>query len=160
MDEDGSEFTGVGADGEWSEGWYDLLKTLVEDIAWNFAKENNIDLLTINPTLVSGPLLQPELNTSAVVVLNFVNGSSTFKNITLGWIDVRDVENAHILAYENASANGRYILVERVIHHQRSVSQEPWFTVATIPTRRKGLGEVSNCGEKQRGSISGLVLYN
>jgi len=48
-------------------------------------------------------------------------GSPTFKNITLGWIDVRDVANAHILAYENASANGRYILVERVIHHSQAV---------------------------------------
>ncbi|WVZ00585.1 hypothetical protein V8G54_026654 [Vigna mungo] len=102
-------------------GWYDLSKTLAEETAWKFAKENNIDLVTINPALVSGPLLQPELNTSAAAVLNFVNGSPTFKNITLGWIDVRDVANAHILAYENASANGRYILVERVIHHSQAV---------------------------------------
>ncbi|WVZ00590.1 hypothetical protein V8G54_026659 [Vigna mungo] len=102
-------------------GWYDLSKTLAEEAAWKFAKENNIDLVTINPALVSGPLLQPELNTSAAAVLNFVNGSPTFKNITLGWIDVRDVANAHILAYENASANGRYILVERVIHHSQAV---------------------------------------
>ncbi|BAT93472.1 Cinnamoyl-CoA reductase [Vigna angularis] len=104
-----------------NEGWYDLSKTLAEEIAWKFAKENNIDLVTINPALVSGPLLQPELNTSAAAVLNFINGSATFKNITLGWIDVRDVANAHILAYENASANGRYILVERVIHHSQAV---------------------------------------
>ncbi|XP_014499795.1 cinnamoyl-CoA reductase 1 [Vigna radiata var. radiata] len=104
-----------------NQGWYDLSKTLAEEAAWKFAKENNIDLVTINPALVSGPLLQPELNTSAAAVLNFVNGSPTFKNITLGWIDVRDVANAHILAYENASANGRYILVERVIHHSQAV---------------------------------------
>ncbi|XP_027929072.1 cinnamoyl-CoA reductase 1-like [Vigna unguiculata] len=104
-----------------NEGWYDLSKTLAEEAAWKFAKENNIDLVTINPALVSGPLLQPELNTSAAAVLNFINGSPTFKNITLGWIDVRDVANAHILAYENASANGRYILVERVIHHSQAV---------------------------------------
>ena len=48
-------------------------------------------------------------------------GSPTFKNITLGWIDVRDVANAHILAYENPSANGRYILVERVEHYSKVV---------------------------------------
>jgi len=29
---------------------------------------------------------------------------------------VRDVAMAHILAYESASANGRYVLVERVAH--------------------------------------------
>ena len=43
-------------------------------------------------------------------------GSPTFGNITLGWVDVRDVAMAHILAYESASANGRYVLVERVAH--------------------------------------------
>ncbi|WP_348226348.1 hypothetical protein, partial [Salmonella enterica] len=31
-------------------------------------------------------------------------------------VDVKDVALAHILAYENASANGRYLLVERVAH--------------------------------------------
>jgi len=34
---------------------------------------------------------------------------------------VRDVAMAHILAYENASANGRYLLVERVEHHSNAV---------------------------------------
>ncbi|KAL9321849.1 hypothetical protein ACSQ67_009902 [Phaseolus vulgaris] len=100
---------------------YTPLETLAEEVAWKFAKENNIDLVTINPALVTGPLLQPVLNTSAAAVLNFVNGSPTFRNVTLGWIDVRDVANAHILAYENASANGRYLLVERVEHHSNAI---------------------------------------
>jgi len=34
---------------------------------------------------------------------------------------VRDVALAHILAYENASANGRYLLVERVAHFSEAV---------------------------------------
>ena len=61
-----------------TEGWYDLSKTLAEEAAWKFAKENNIDLVTINPALVTGPLLQPVLNTSAAAVLNFVNGNYYF----------------------------------------------------------------------------------
>ncbi|ESW21024.1 hypothetical protein PHAVU_005G034600 [Phaseolus vulgaris] len=96
--------------------WYNLSKTLAEDAAWKFAKENNIDLVTMNPALVVGPLLQPELNTSSAMVLSLVDGSPTFGNVTLGWVDVRDVAMAHILAYESASANGRYVLVERVAH--------------------------------------------
>jgi len=48
---------------------------LAEEAAWKFAKENSIDLVTINPAMVIGPLLQPELNTSAAAVLNFVNGN-------------------------------------------------------------------------------------
>jgi len=50
---------------------------LAEDAAWKFAKENNIDLVTANPALVVGPLLQPVLNTSSAAVLNLINGNFT-----------------------------------------------------------------------------------
>jgi len=48
---------------------------LAEEAAWKFAKEHNIDLVTINPGLVIGPLLQPELNTSSAFVLDFLDGN-------------------------------------------------------------------------------------
>ena len=41
-----------------------LSKTLAEEAAWKFAKENGIDMVTINPGWVIGPLLQPTLNLS------------------------------------------------------------------------------------------------
>ncbi|XAR62374.1 Cinnamyl-alcohol dehydrogenase [Bertholletia excelsa] len=102
--------------------WYVLSKTLAEDAAWKFAKEKGIDLVTINPAMVIGPLLQPTLNTSAAAILNLVNGSETFPNITFGWVHVRDVANAHIQAFEIASANGRYCMVERVVHMSEIVN--------------------------------------
>ena len=43
-------------------------------------------------------------------------GAERFPNITYRWFDVRDVANAHILAFENPSASGRYCLVGRVMH--------------------------------------------
>ena len=36
---------------------------------------------------------------------------------TYGWVDVRDVAKAHIQAFENPTACGRYCLVERVVNH-------------------------------------------
>lgn len=54
--------------------WYVLSKTLAEDAAWKFVKENNIDMVTINPAMVIGPLLQPVLNTSAAAILSLING--------------------------------------------------------------------------------------
>ncbi|KAK7323413.1 hypothetical protein VNO77_26885 [Canavalia gladiata] len=96
--------------------WYVLSKTLAEDSAWKFVRENNIDMVTINPAMVIGPLLQPVLNTSAAAVLNLI-GAQTFPNASFGWVNVKDVANAHIQAYESASANGRYVLVERVTHY-------------------------------------------
>ncbi|XP_042491725.1 phenylacetaldehyde reductase-like [Macadamia integrifolia] len=96
--------------------WYVLSKTLAEEAAWKFAEEKGMDIVTINPAMVIGPLLQPTLNTSAEAILKFVNGAETFPNSTLGWVNVKDVANAHILAFENPSANGRYVLVEKVAH--------------------------------------------
>ena len=51
-------------------------KTLAEETAWKFAKENGIDMVTINPGLVIGPLLQPTLNTSAAAILSLIKGTS------------------------------------------------------------------------------------
>ncbi|RDX80127.1 Tetraketide alpha-pyrone reductase 1, partial [Mucuna pruriens] len=96
--------------------WYSVSKALAEDAAWKFVNENNIDMIVINPTMVSGPLLQPEINGSVEPILNLINGKP-FPNNSFGWVDVKDVAKAHILAYEIASANGRYCLVERVVHN-------------------------------------------
>ncbi|XP_030951757.1 phenylacetaldehyde reductase-like isoform X3 [Quercus robur] len=101
--------------------WYSLSKTLAEENAWKFAKEKGIDIVTINPAMVIGPLLQPTLNTSAATILNLINGAQTFPNVTFGWVNVKDVANAHIQAYEIPTASGRYCLVERVIHHSEVV---------------------------------------
>ncbi|GMP87951.1 hypothetical protein CsSME_00040118 [Camellia sinensis var. sinensis] len=49
-------------------------------------------------------------------------GSQTYPNASFGWINVKDVANAHIQAYEIPSANGRYCLVERVAHYSEVVN--------------------------------------
>lgn len=51
-----------------------LSKTLAEEAAWKFVREKGIDMVTINPAMVIGPLLQPTLNTSAEAVLNIISG--------------------------------------------------------------------------------------
>lgn len=101
--------------------WYVLSKTLAEDAAWKFVKEKGIDLVTINPAMVIGPLLQPTLNTSAAAILNVIKGARTFPNASFGWINVKDVANAHIQAFERPTASGRYCLVERVAHFSEVV---------------------------------------
>ncbi|EYU46248.1 hypothetical protein ABFS82_04G060200 [Erythranthe guttata] len=96
--------------------WYMLSKTLAEEAAWKFVKEKGIDMVAINPAMVIGPLLQPTLNTSSAAILNLINGAEAYPNVTSGWVNVKDVANAHILAFENPSANGRYCMVESVAH--------------------------------------------
>lgn len=96
--------------------WYQYAKTSAEEVATKFLTENNIDYVVMNPAVTIGPLLQPELNGSSNLVLNLLNGSETFMNAAFGWVNVKDVANAHIEAYEDGSASGRYCLCERVIH--------------------------------------------
>ncbi|XVE90422.1 hypothetical protein DITRI_Ditri20bG0076600 [Diplodiscus trichospermus] len=105
---------------EESELWYILSKTLAEKAAWKFAEENGIDMVTINPGMVSGPLLQPTLNTSVEPILNLI-GAENFPNETLPRVDVRDVANAHLLAFENPLAHGRYCLAEKSTHFSEIV---------------------------------------
>ena len=62
--------------------WYVLSKTLSEEAAWKFAKEKGMDMVTINPAMVIGPLLQPTLNASAAAILNLINGNILYT----GWL--------------------------------------------------------------------------
>ncbi|XP_057790050.1 phenylacetaldehyde reductase-like isoform X2 [Salvia miltiorrhiza] len=98
--------------------WYVVSKTLAEEAAFKFAQENGIDLVIINPGLVIGPLLQPTLNETSQCFLSLIS-EGKYTNATPGgmfiYVDVRDVGNAHILAFEDSSANGRYCLVANVM---------------------------------------------
>ncbi|XP_010557804.1 PREDICTED: cinnamoyl-CoA reductase 1-like [Tarenaya hassleriana] len=94
--------------------WYSLSKTLAEEAAWRFAKENGIDMVTINPGLVIGPLLQPRLNFSAGIVLELINGKNPWNSRSYRFVDVRDVAYAHVKALEIPSASGRYIITGQI----------------------------------------------
>ncbi|XP_048134584.1 phenylacetaldehyde reductase-like isoform X2 [Rhodamnia argentea] len=102
--------------------WYVLSKTIAEKAAWQFAKENKIDLVMMNPGHVIGPLLQPTVNLSVELILNFVNGTEEFPNASYGFVDVRDVAQAHIQALENPSASGRYCVVAGVMHRHDALN--------------------------------------
>ncbi|TXG55848.1 hypothetical protein EZV62_017161 [Acer yangbiense] len=99
---------------EKSKLWYVLGKTLVEEADWKFSLENRINMVAINPGVVTGPLLQPTLNDSVKPILNLIKGVPCGTN---GWVDVRDVAKAHIQAFENPTACGRYCLVKRVMDY-------------------------------------------
>ncbi|KAF8662175.1 hypothetical protein HU200_056372 [Digitaria exilis] len=108
---------------EKNQQWYALSKTLAEEAAWKFSRDNGFEIVRINPAMVIGPLLQPTLNTSAEAILKLITGSSSmYPNLSFGWANVKDVALAHILAYEVPSANGRYCVVERVVHYSEIVN--------------------------------------
>eukprot|EP00250_Pteridium_aquilinum_P019005 c24250_g2_i1 orf=42-1013(+) len=117
--------------------WYPLSKTEAEHEAWKFSKAHGLDLVTINPVMVVGPLLQPTLNTSSGIVLRYMDGTaSTYANIAPSWVHVKDVAEAHILAYEVPEASGRYICAERSLHHQDIVEiLRSFYPDYPIPTK-------------------------
>ncbi|CAH8360306.1 unnamed protein product [Eruca vesicaria subsp. sativa] len=96
--------------------WYVLSKTLAENAAWEFAKGNNLQLVSINAASIG--LIQ-----TITKLEHFTfSGAQTYPNATFGWVNVKDVANAHIQAFDNPEANGRYCLVERVAHFSEVVN--------------------------------------
>ncbi|XP_073129256.1 phenylacetaldehyde reductase-like [Henckelia pumila] len=93
--------------------WYYMAKTLAEEAAWKFSKENGIDLVVMNPGFVTGPMLQPTPNCSTEIFLDFMKGKGVLPSYQI--VDVRDVAQAHVSGFENPSAHGRYLLTERAV---------------------------------------------
>lgn len=95
--------------------WYALSKTLAEDAAMKFSKEKGFELVSINPGYVIGPFFQPTINLTSEGILNLIKtGQEVFPDGIYRLVDVRDVAMAHILAFENPEANGRYCVVGNV----------------------------------------------
>ncbi|XP_042519017.1 cinnamoyl-CoA reductase 1-like [Macadamia integrifolia] len=100
-----------------TKNWYCYGKAVAEQAAWETAKERGVDLVVVIPVLVLGPLLQPSINASVVHVLKYLAGSAkTYVNSVQAYVDVRDVALAHILVLEAATASGRYLCAESVLH--------------------------------------------
>ncbi|KAM0918966.1 hypothetical protein ACQ4PT_008404 [Festuca glaucescens] len=93
-----------------SEDWYYLSKTLAEREAFAYAAKTGLDIVTICPSLVIGPLMQSTVNASSKVLLTYLKGEyETVENKIRNIVDVRDVADALLLTYENSEASGRYI---------------------------------------------------
>lgn len=53
---------------------YPASKTLAEKAAWKFAEENNIDLITVIPTLMAGASLTPDVPSSVCLAMSLITG--------------------------------------------------------------------------------------
>jgi dihydroflavonol-4-reductase len=111
---------------------YYYSKAEAEKAAWKFYEENknsvSFDIVTINPSLIIGPILQDfennsQVNTSSDIVVSVIKSLRENRPLDvygLGMVDVRDVATVHILAGEAPEAsnqryvtsNGTYSLVE------------------------------------------------
>ncbi|MBA0775822.1 hypothetical protein Gotri_010925, partial [Gossypium trilobum] len=120
-----------------TKNWYCLSKTEAESEAFEFAKKSGLDVVTVCPTVILGPLLQSTINASSKSIvagartLFYISclptmvfqqklrgkyeGYDTLENKLRKIVDVRDVAQALLLVYEKPAAEGRYICTAHTI---------------------------------------------
>lgn len=52
-----------------------MSKTLAEKAAWDFSKENGLDVVVVNPGTVMGPVIPPRINASMLMLVRLLQGS-------------------------------------------------------------------------------------
>ncbi len=97
-------------------GAYEKSKTIAERAAWDFVQSlpasEKLELVTLNPGLVLGPLLGPETSTSGEVVRKLLSRELPgVPDIGFACVDVRDVAEAHRLAMITPEAAGRRFIL-------------------------------------------------
>jgi nucleoside-diphosphate-sugar epimerase len=91
---------------------YSESKTLAELEAWTLVESvgRRHDLVTVNPTVVLGPLLGDDIGVSAVVVERLLQGVPIIPRMILNFVDVRDVAALHVTAMTHPRAGGHRLI--------------------------------------------------
>lgn len=97
---------------------YPYSKVMAEKEAWKIHDaQSDWKLVVINPSFVMGPSFSgiPSDSESLRFMEQLLSGrfASGAPDLTFGFVDVRDVARAHMLAMNGSQAEGRYLLVER-----------------------------------------------
>jgi dihydroflavonol-4-reductase len=88
---------------------YQKSKTLAEMAAWDFIKNEGggLELSTVNPTGVMGPVLDGNYTHSINIIKNLLTGQMAgCPKINSCFVDVRDVADLHLRAMINPKASG------------------------------------------------------
>ncbi|KAK4779232.1 hypothetical protein SAY86_006760 [Trapa natans] len=96
--------------------WYILAKTEAESAAFEYGKQSGLDVVSVNPGYVLGPVMRPILIFSTMFLTKFVQGiyfdivkGDSVPNKIFSLVDVRDLAQSILLLYEKPEAEGRYI---------------------------------------------------
>ncbi|CAK9163759.1 unnamed protein product [Ilex paraguariensis] len=117
--------------------WYRIGKTIAESEALEYARRGELNLITVCPSNAIGPMLQSSINASSLLLLDYMKGErDTVENKDRPMVDVRDVAEAILLAYENPKAEGRYICSSHKIRTQLLVEKlKNMFPEYNYPTK-------------------------
>jgi len=92
---------------------YNRSKTVAERSAWQFVADEGrgLELATVNPVVIVGPVLGPDVSTSVRLVGRLLDGEVPgLADLTFGFVDVRDVADLHLLAMTRPEAAGQRFL--------------------------------------------------
>lgn len=92
---------------------YTRSKTYAERAAWEFMRTEGgpMELATVNPGAVLGPVLEQDYGTSAEIVLKLLTGAFPgIPDFDFPLVDVRDVAELHVAALRHPQAAGQRFL--------------------------------------------------
>lgn len=114
---------------------YSYSKFLAEKEAWKLHDaQSRWHLVTINPSMVGGPALTRYSHSTSIDTLRGLGNGRLWPGVpqmSLGWVDVRDVARAHVEAAFRPDAEGRHII---------SNGEPSMLEVATILKKHFGSG--------------------
>lgn len=123
--------------------WYNVSKTLAEKAAWDFVREEGLQLVVLNPGLVLGPTLTPVATASLRLLMLLLEGQKLDMELFfIGCVDVRDVAQSLVVLYESPSAQGRHLCMESAVRlvdfHDELANLCPEFPVHRIQEDKQG----------------------
>lgn len=135
---------------------YERSKTIAERAAWAWMKEKGgpLELVTINPGAVLGPVLGRDYSASIDIVKKLIDGSVPGLP-RFGWplADVRDIADLHVRAMTNPAAAG-----------QRFIGAGPFYWMADIArslrAQRPGLARRIPTRRLPDWLLKGLALFD
>ncbi|ORX63749.1 NAD(P)-binding protein [Basidiobolus meristosporus CBS 931.73] len=130
----------------WEVSPYSFGKTLAEKEAWRLVAESRIRLVSINPSCIIGPSVGVHPETESIVhFIDLLEGryhESGVPSIELCTVDIKDVVEAHIRAFENPNASGRYIVSSEhsttLLDWAQILGSDPRFATYPLPTKLTG----------------------
>lgn len=109
-------------EGQRSRGsYYGASKTLAERAAWDFVEKQGdgcFRLVTVCPTMVLGPMLQPGVNATMLSICRRLKDGmgGECRDDSMSMVDVRDCAAQHVACLESDSASGRYMSLKESWH--------------------------------------------
>ena len=118
-------------------------KAIAERAAWDFMSSDggSLELTTINPSGIFGPILGPDFSSSIELVTRLMNGMPGVPRLYFGVVDVRDVADLHVRAMTHPSARGeRFIAtsgdIMSMLAIARVLKEQLGSRAKKVPTRQ------------------------